>query len=247
MTDGSRRNLQQGEPGKLEGSDGNLADAVPAQSQDLQGGAQVVQSAQLQRGDLVIVQVSKHKSSVTGAPAELEGGIDLSRHPQVFDPEACWKAVPSQFCDVVIAQIQSFQRRQLCDPTAVDSADLIVMSEEEKDEKVRLVFHLKAYCLHPQSVPITASESTDLNNTRVVFPPPLQPLRIPRLKPLWHKSRARGTKRTLRPIKRVLKQRGWRPLSTQSRNPHPGENTKSLWLMKHLDQIWPPSNVREQR
>lgn len=51
------RYLQQGEPGKLEGSNGNLADAVPAQPQDLQGGAQVVQSSQLQHTDFVIVQV----------------------------------------------------------------------------------------------------------------------------------------------------------------------------------------------
>lgn len=64
--DGIQRNVQQGEPRKLEGSDGNLADAVPAQSQDLQGGGQVVQSAQLQRSDLVIVQVPEDKSKSYG-------------------------------------------------------------------------------------------------------------------------------------------------------------------------------------
>lgn len=55
------RYLQQREPRKLEGSDGDLADAVPAQSQDLQGGAQVVQRSQLQRTDFVIVKVPARK------------------------------------------------------------------------------------------------------------------------------------------------------------------------------------------
>lgn len=41
-----------------------------------------------------------------------------------------------------MAQIQSFHGHQLCRPTAIDGADLIVMSEEEKHEKVRL-FSLK--------------------------------------------------------------------------------------------------------
>lgn len=55
--------LQQGQPRKLEGSDGNLADAVPAESQHLQGGAQVVQRSQLQRTDFVIVQVPERNSA----------------------------------------------------------------------------------------------------------------------------------------------------------------------------------------
>lgn len=63
--DGTQRNVQQRQPGKLEGSDGDLADAVPAQSQDLQAGAQVVQSAQLQRADFVIVQVPEHETTVS--------------------------------------------------------------------------------------------------------------------------------------------------------------------------------------
>lgn len=55
--------LQQGQPRKLEGSDGDLADAVPAESQHLQGGAQVVQCSQLQRADFVIVQVPERNST----------------------------------------------------------------------------------------------------------------------------------------------------------------------------------------
>lgn len=46
----------------------------------------------------------------------------------------------SEFCDVVMAQIQSFHRLQLCNPAAVYDADVIVMSEEENHEKVRAVF-----------------------------------------------------------------------------------------------------------
>lgn len=65
LMDGSQRNVQQREPGKLEGPDGDLADAVAAQSQDLQAGAQVVQSAQLQRADLVIVQVPEPETTVS--------------------------------------------------------------------------------------------------------------------------------------------------------------------------------------
>lgn len=39
-----------------------------------------------------------------------------------------------------MAQIQSFQRLQLCHAAAVYDADLVVMSEEEKHGKVRAVF-----------------------------------------------------------------------------------------------------------
>lgn len=51
---------QLGEPRELEGSHGDLADAVSAQSQDLQRRAQVVQSAKLQHADLVVAQVPGH-------------------------------------------------------------------------------------------------------------------------------------------------------------------------------------------
>lgn len=70
-------NLQQGEPGQLEGPDGDLADAVAAQSQDLQGGAQLVQRAQLQHADLVVVQVPEHRSKVINPQLGLERSVDL--------------------------------------------------------------------------------------------------------------------------------------------------------------------------
>lgn len=52
-----QRYSQLGEPRQLEGSDGDLADAVPTQPQDLQGGTQVVQRSQLQHADFVVAQV----------------------------------------------------------------------------------------------------------------------------------------------------------------------------------------------
>lgn len=53
---------QLGEPGQLEGPDGDLADAVSTEPEDLQGGAQVVQSSELQRADLVVTQVPGGKT-----------------------------------------------------------------------------------------------------------------------------------------------------------------------------------------
>lgn len=52
-----QRYSQLGEPRQLEGPDGDLADAVPTQPQDLQGGTQVVQRSQLQHADFVVAQV----------------------------------------------------------------------------------------------------------------------------------------------------------------------------------------------
>lgn len=54
--------------------------------------------------------------------------IDNRLYSQVFYLEACWEAGSSEFCDVIIAQIQSFHGRQSCDPTAVYSAYFIMMS-----------------------------------------------------------------------------------------------------------------------
>lgn len=133
-------NVQQRELRKLEGSDGNLADAVPAQSQDLQGGAQLVQSAQLQHADFVVVQVPEHRSKVIDPQQDEKGSVRLRPYSQVFHPQACREAVSSDLRDVIVAQIQSFHGHQLRNPSAVYRADLIVMSEEEKREKVRLVF-----------------------------------------------------------------------------------------------------------
>lgn len=132
-------NVQQRELRKLEGSDGNLADAVPAQSQDLQAGAQLVQSAQLQHADFVVVQVPEHRSKVIDRQQDEKRSINLRPYSQVFHPQACREAVSSDFRDVIVAQIQSFHGHQLCNPSAVYRTDLIVMSEEEKREKVRLV------------------------------------------------------------------------------------------------------------
>lgn len=131
-------NLQQGEPGKLEGPDGDLADAVAAQPQDLQGGAQLVQTAQLQHADLVVVQVPEHRSRVINTQLGLERSVNLRPlpplHSQVLDPEAGGKTGSSEFRDVIVAQIQSFHGHQLCHPAAIDGADLIVMSEEEEEK-----------------------------------------------------------------------------------------------------------------
>lgn len=199
-------NVQQRELRKLEGSDGNLADAVPAQSQDLQAGAQLVQSAQLQHADFVVVQVPEHRRKVIGRQQDEKRSIDPRPYSQVFHPQACREAVSSHFRDVVVAQIQSFHGRQLCNPSAVHRADLIVMSEEEEEEKGEAWFHFEAYCFHLRSVPIAASE--------------------------WCP---------------VPRERGWPPLRTQGSDPHRRSNAKSASWMKRLGQIWPLSNVGEQR
>lgn len=49
-----QRYSQLGEPRQLEGLDGDLADAVPTQPQDLQAGTQVVQRSELQCADFVV-------------------------------------------------------------------------------------------------------------------------------------------------------------------------------------------------
>lgn len=47
---------------------------------------------------------------------------------QVSDLEARGKALPSELSDVIIAQVQGFQRNQPSGPPAVYAADLIMMS-----------------------------------------------------------------------------------------------------------------------
>lgn len=49
-----QRYSQLGEPRQLKGFDGDLADAVPTQPQDLQAGTQVIQRAELQRAYFVV-------------------------------------------------------------------------------------------------------------------------------------------------------------------------------------------------
>lgn len=49
-----QRHSQLGEPRQLEGFDGDLADAVATQPQDLQAGTQVVQRSEFQRADFVV-------------------------------------------------------------------------------------------------------------------------------------------------------------------------------------------------
>lgn len=47
---------------------------------------------------------------------------------QVSDFQACRKGVPSELCDVIVAQVQGFDRNQLSGPPAIYTADLIVVS-----------------------------------------------------------------------------------------------------------------------
>lgn len=54
---------------------------------------------------------------------------------QVSDLEACGKAPPSKFSDVIVAQVQSFYRNQLYSLTAIYSADLIMMPREQKETR----------------------------------------------------------------------------------------------------------------
>lgn len=63
---------------------------------------------------------------------------------QVSDLEACGKAPPSKFSDVIVAQVQSFYRNQLYSPTAIYSADLIMMPREQKE--IRKACHV---CKNP--------------------------------------------------------------------------------------------------
>lgn len=58
----SKRYSQLGEPRELEGFHGDLADAVSAQSQELQRRAEMVQSSELQRADLVVAQVPRYRN-----------------------------------------------------------------------------------------------------------------------------------------------------------------------------------------
>lgn len=44
--------------------------------------------------------------------------------------EACREALSSQLSNVIIAQVQGFHRKQLPSPPAINTANLIMMSEK---------------------------------------------------------------------------------------------------------------------
>jgi len=54
---------------------------------------------------------------------------------QVSDLEAGGEAVAPELGDVVVAQVQGLHGRQLSGPPAVDTADLIVMPGERRENK----------------------------------------------------------------------------------------------------------------
>lgn len=47
---------------------------------------------------------------------------------QVFDLETCGETLNSDFCDVIVAQVQCFHGDQVSHPPPIDGADLIVVS-----------------------------------------------------------------------------------------------------------------------
>lgn len=49
---------------------------------------------------------------------------------QISDMEACREALSSQLSNVIIAQVQGFHRKQLPSPPAINTANLIMMSEK---------------------------------------------------------------------------------------------------------------------
>lgn len=57
---------------------------------------------------LLLFRYLEDQSKVPDRPADGEGSANLRRNSQVFYPESCREAAPSQFADVVVAQIQSF-------------------------------------------------------------------------------------------------------------------------------------------
>lgn len=74
--------------------------------------------------------------------------ISLRRYLQVSNLKASRKALNSKFGDVIIAQVQGFQRNQLSYPLAINAADLIMMSEKQKSQRTLAVRSAATLLVH---------------------------------------------------------------------------------------------------